>query len=355
MSDLVGKVDRARKPWITQATIGKMDERKKWKNVNNEEGRKNYKRLRKELKRATDNAKKEYLGRICDEIIEFQRTGRYDLMYTKTKELRWKENHGIQTIGIEDSQGNIIIVQRRLLQIWENSITNLYDRANRPEHLEVEPEAEVDEDEKGPYILQSEVEKAIKDIRNKKATGHGDVPEDVLKLLGEVGLKPMTQLITSIYVTGEWPRHFIAVTTIALKKKLKATKCTDHRTISIIAHTAKIAARILSRRIERKTEDALGEDQFGFRREKGTRDAIGMLRIISERTLDIDKKLCACFIDWQKAFDRVNWTKLMQILKGIWIDWRERRLISKLYMEQSVKVRLDKGETRSVKTGRGFR
>jgi hypothetical protein len=38
----------------------------------------------------------------------------------------------------------------------------------------------------------------------------------------------------------------------------------DHRTISIIAHAAKIVARVLRRRIERKIEDALGEDQFGF-------------------------------------------------------------------------------------------
>jgi hypothetical protein len=38
--------------------------------------------------------------------------------------------------------------------------------------------------------------------------------------------------------------------------------------INIIAHAAKIVARILRRRIERKIEDALGEDQFGFRRGK---------------------------------------------------------------------------------------
>jgi hypothetical protein len=50
-----------------------------------------------------------------------------------------------------------------------------------------------------------------------------------------------------------------------------------------IAHGAKILARIRRRRrIERKTEDVLGEDQFGFRRGKGTRDEIGMLIIISE-------------------------------------------------------------------------
>jgi hypothetical protein len=29
----------------------------------------------------------------------------------KTKEQGWKENHGIQNIGIEDFQGNIIIDQ----------------------------------------------------------------------------------------------------------------------------------------------------------------------------------------------------------------------------------------------------
>jgi hypothetical protein len=29
----------------------------------------------------------EYLENMCNEIMEFQRTGRYDLMYMKTKEL----------------------------------------------------------------------------------------------------------------------------------------------------------------------------------------------------------------------------------------------------------------------------
>ena len=60
------------------------------------------------------------------------------------------------------------------------------DRPIRPETLEVEPEEEVDTDEKGPYILQSEVKKAIKEIRNKKATGDDDVPGDVLNYLEKV-------------------------------------------------------------------------------------------------------------------------------------------------------------------------
>ena len=64
ISDLVGKVEkRARKPWVAQEIISKMGERRKWKNVN-EEGRRNYRRLRNELKRATEAATKEYLENI---------------------------------------------------------------------------------------------------------------------------------------------------------------------------------------------------------------------------------------------------------------------------------------------------
>jgi len=69
--------------------------------------------------------------RTCNEIMEFQRTGRYDLMYMKTKELGWKETQGIQNIGIEDSQENRIVEGSQVLKIWENYITELHDRPNR--------------------------------------------------------------------------------------------------------------------------------------------------------------------------------------------------------------------------------
>jgi hypothetical protein len=64
----------------------------------------------------------------------------------KLKEQGWKENHGIQNIGIEDSKGNIIVDKRQVLKIWENYITELYDQPNQPENLEVKPEEEVDAD-----------------------------------------------------------------------------------------------------------------------------------------------------------------------------------------------------------------
>jgi hypothetical protein len=47
------------------------------------------------------------------------------------------------------------------------------------------------------------VEKAIK-VRDTKATGDDDdVPGDIIQLLGEYGLRTVTQLTTNICETGE--------------------------------------------------------------------------------------------------------------------------------------------------------
>jgi hypothetical protein len=67
----------------------------------------------------------------------------------------------------------------------------------RLETLEVELEEEVHTGEKGPCILQSDEEKAIKEMRNRKATGDDDVPGDMLKLLRGGSLKILTKSINA--------------------------------------------------------------------------------------------------------------------------------------------------------------
>jgi len=69
--------------------------------------------------------------------------------------------------GTEDCKENRIADHRQVLKIWKNYITELY---NQPENLDAELKQEADADEKDPYILESEVEKSIKKIKDKKAT-----------------------------------------------------------------------------------------------------------------------------------------------------------------------------------------
>ena len=50
------------------------------------------------------------------------------------------------------------------------------------------------------------MEKAAKEMRNRKATGDDDVTGDVLKLLGEGGLKILTKLSTPYMKLESGPR-----------------------------------------------------------------------------------------------------------------------------------------------------
>ena len=67
-----------------------------------------------------------------------------------------------------------------------------------------------------------------------------------------------------------------------------------------------------------------------------TRDAIGTIRTIGERYLEHNNDVYICLIDYEKAFDCVNWIYLLDILKKIGVDWRDRRMIASLYMNQSL-------------------
>jgi hypothetical protein len=79
--------------------------------------------------------------------------------------------------------------------------------------------------------------------------GDDSVPVDILKLLGEDGLKLVTQLINKMYGSGEWGKDFIEVAACLKKLQNAAT----------IAPTAERVERVLLRRIEEKREVALGE------------------------------------------------------------------------------------------------
>jgi len=64
--------------------------------------------------------------------------------------------------------------------------------------------------------------------------------------------------------------------------------------------------RILAKRIERKSEEFLGKGQFGFRSGRGTRDSFGVMRCLPQRSIEFNQDLYVCFINHEKAFDRVN-------------------------------------------------
>ena len=66
------------------------------------------------------------------------------------------------------------------------------------------------------------------------------------------------------------------------------------------------------------------------------------MRVLCDRccALEHGNDVYICFVDFEKAFDRVNWLKMREVLKQLQVDWKDRRLIGDLYMRQQAVVRM---------------
>ena len=67
------------------------------------------------------------------------------------------------------------------------------------------------------------------------------------------------------------------------------------------------------------------------------------------------KALYLCFVDYQKAFDRVKHDKLVEVMEKAGVPELERKLIVNLYWRQHAVVRWDGEVSREVKVERGVR
>ena len=71
----------------------------------------------------------------------------------------------------------------------------------------------------------------------------------------------------------------------------------------------------------------ISETLFRFMTDKGTRNAIFSLKTLMERAVEAQKDLYLCFIDYSKAFDKVKYSDLFDILPRHNWDGKDLRVI----------------------------
>ena len=91
----------------------------------------------------------------------------------------------------------------------------------------------------------------------------------------------------------------------------------------------------------------------GFRKGRGTRDQIAKIRWIIKKAREFQKNIC--FVDYAKAFDRVDHNKLWKILKEMGIPDHLSCLLRNQYAGQKAAVRTGHGTTDWFLTGKRVR
>src|SRR5437899_8786806 len=109
--------------------LDKMDERRKWKSVKTEYGSKESKRLNNELRRETDKEGNQWWNDKCDELSEYDRRGRSDLLYQKvSRQTRTTRKTGTKNIAIMIRTKELKTVISEVQERLKEYVEELYDK-----------------------------------------------------------------------------------------------------------------------------------------------------------------------------------------------------------------------------------
>ena len=114
----------------------------------------------------------------------------------------------------------------------------------------------------------------------------------------------------------------------------------------------KILMRIAMKRTKNRIRPEIGEEQYSFVQDAGTRNAIFTIRLLAEWVLEMQKDIFICFIDFAKAFDKVKNDHLLDLLQQLNLDGRDLRVIRNLYWEQSACIRIGNDYSKFTKIER---
>jgi len=331
------------KVWMTDEILELMEERRLWKNVDDTR----YKVLHKQIQRKIRQAKQMREEELCREIEMLD--SRHDTfnLHKKIKE-KISTLRGKRVTTIYDRNGNAVLNIVEKKKLWETYIEELFHDVRDDRHG-------YENVESGPEILCEEVQYAIKQLHNGKAAGPDNVYGEVLMLLDDGGVKLLTKLFNMVYASGEIPKEWLKSYFIALPKKTNAKECADFRTISLMSHVLKVYLKVILRRIYIQCDEHISAEQFGFRKGLRTRDALFGLQVLVQRSLDMNKDVYACFIDFEKAFDKVQHGKMLKALQDAGIEGSNIRAIASLYWQQVASVLIDSEETIEINIKRGVR
>ena len=177
---------------------------------------------------------------------------------------------------------------------------------------------------------------------------------ELFQILKDDAVKVLHSICQQIWKTQQWPQDWKSSVFIPTPKEGDAKECSNCHTIALISHTSKVMLKILQARLQQYVNHELPDVQAGFRRGRGTRDQIANICWIIEKAKEFQKNICFCFIDYAKAFDCVDHSKLWKILKEMGIPDQLTCLVRNLYAGQEATVRTGHGTTDWFQIGKGI-
>ena len=278
---------------------------------------------------------------------------RLDLNYFSANKVFWQTIRCLRgkrssvTHSIKDSDGNILTDENEILSRWREYFEDLLNPVKALTH-DTHEVTYLREEE---VFTVTEVATAIKGINFGKAAGENKIRPEMLKAQTGEGILRLTRVCQVAWKFGKTPRDWQTGMIIPIFKKGDRKQCTNYRRISLLSLPGKVYAKYLERKCREIVESKLEDGQYCFRPGRSTMDRIFTLKQIFKKSWEYGKDLFACFVDLEKANDRVPRDKLWKVLQEYAVNGQLLRAIKSFYCRPKVCVRVNGKQSKPFHVG----
>ncbi|XP_055907616.1 uncharacterized protein LOC129942628 [Eupeodes corollae] len=234
--------------------------------------------------------------------------------------------HGTLLISIEDQ-----------LRRWKDHFCALLNEDPVEQSAEVPQLNEMPRSFRGIDIKPpsvAEIETAINLLKNNKVAGLDGVPAEFLKADPATAASILHPLIQTVWENETYPREWKDGVIVKVSKKDDLINFNNWRGITVLSVFPKLMATLILNRIKTRIETTLKRNQASFR--KGRR--AWTIRIVFEQCTEFQTPLNLMFIDFEKAFDRVNRECIWRSLLGRGIPPKIVAIIKESYNNERLSL-----------------
>ena len=326
--------------------------------------RNEYLKARATYSKAVKKAKRDHQKRSCKQLERDLGCPKKFWRALKKMNFGKGKKQGRDLLQVYDEGGSIKSGEEAI-EIWKNHFAKVRGRS-------VDGDGEtsgyqIDREEKGSAefsqwlcepISREEVLWALNEVKKDAAPGLDGVVMDMM--LTERLFEVWVALFEVCWEHGMVPSSWRESVVVPVPKGKAKGVCNVNafRGISLTSLVSKVVCKILEQRLSSVAEERglIVEEQGGFRKRRGCRDQLLSLVLLGQTEM-VRKPagMLVAFIDFAKAYDKVDQEKLWSCLQSVGVNGRFLRFLQALYDRNVCRVKVNGHISEEFEVHRGLR
>ena len=278
---------------------------------------------RKDIYKSCREDYRSYIDSILCHIEKADRIGNSREVTRLTK--LFTKQHSSTVMPSKNHTGEPITSTEEKLKCWNEFLSKKF--ASPPSDADRNIEQTISNDD---FLTDKELDDALNGMKNGKAPGWDNVPIELYQNSASAKVE-LYRVIRLIYDTEIVPAEMVRGIFIMLYKKKDHNSYSNYRAICLLCHAYKLLSAVISAPLHKDLEHILPDSQAGFRRARGTRDNICILKWTIEMILREGREAIITFIDYSAAFDTESQKFLDEALAAVNVSTKLRRVIQAIF------------------------